>query len=118
MRRHWVYSGHYPRIFVAPKNARNAETKRWSGAVIAIVARELEEKATTATMMAACVTGSIMILKANFMPGADGKWGNVTIDSREIVSEGACMRGRKPGIITMTKVGAAESPWFLVWVKI
>jgi hypothetical protein len=26
-RRHWVYSGHYPRIFVAPKNARNAETK-------------------------------------------------------------------------------------------
>jgi hypothetical protein len=32
-RRHWVYSGHYPRIFVAPKNARNAETKHWSGAV-------------------------------------------------------------------------------------
>ncbi len=31
--RHWVYSGHYPRIFVAPKNARNAETKRGSGAV-------------------------------------------------------------------------------------
>jgi hypothetical protein len=31
--RHWVYSGHCPRIFVAPKNARNAETKRWSGAV-------------------------------------------------------------------------------------
>jgi hypothetical protein len=32
-RRHWVYSGHYPRIFVAPKNTRNAETKRRSGAV-------------------------------------------------------------------------------------
>ena len=32
-RRHWVYSGHYPRIFVAPKNAQNAETKRRSGAV-------------------------------------------------------------------------------------
>ncbi len=31
--RHWVYSGHYPRIFVAPKNAQNAETKHWSGAV-------------------------------------------------------------------------------------
>jgi hypothetical protein len=31
--RHWVYSGHYPRIFVAPKNARNAETKCQSGAV-------------------------------------------------------------------------------------
>jgi hypothetical protein len=32
-RRHWVYSGQHPRIFVAPKNAQNAETKRWSGAV-------------------------------------------------------------------------------------
>jgi hypothetical protein len=32
-RGHWVYSGHYPRIFVAPKNARSTETKRWSGAV-------------------------------------------------------------------------------------
>ncbi len=31
--RHWLYSGHYPRMFVAPKNARNAETKRQSGAV-------------------------------------------------------------------------------------
>jgi hypothetical protein len=31
--RHRVYSGHYPRIFVAPKNAPNAETKRQSGAV-------------------------------------------------------------------------------------
>jgi hypothetical protein len=28
-----VYPGHYPRIFVAPKNAQNAETKRQSGAV-------------------------------------------------------------------------------------
>ncbi len=31
--RHWVYSGHYPRIFVAPKNAQNAETKHQPGAV-------------------------------------------------------------------------------------
>jgi hypothetical protein len=28
-----VYSGHYPRIFGAPKNAQKAETKRQSGAV-------------------------------------------------------------------------------------
>ncbi len=27
-----MYSGHYPRIFVAPKNAQNAETKHQSGA--------------------------------------------------------------------------------------
>jgi hypothetical protein len=32
-RRYWVYSEHYPRIFVALKNARNAETKHRSGAV-------------------------------------------------------------------------------------
>ncbi len=31
--RHWVYSGHYPRIFVGPNNARNTETKRRLGAV-------------------------------------------------------------------------------------
>jgi hypothetical protein len=31
--RDWVYFGHCPRIFVAPKNAQNAETKCWSGAV-------------------------------------------------------------------------------------
>ncbi len=32
-RRHWVYSGHYTGTFVAPKNARNAETKHRSGAI-------------------------------------------------------------------------------------
>jgi hypothetical protein len=31
--RHWVYSGHYPRIFVAPMNAQNAETNHRSRAV-------------------------------------------------------------------------------------
>ncbi len=70
-----------------------------------------------ARMMAACVTSSIFILKANFMPRADGKGGEVTIDSRESVGEGVCVRGRKPGTITTTKVRAAESPWFLMWEK-
>jgi hypothetical protein len=28
-----LYSGHYSRVFVAPANARNAETKHQSGAV-------------------------------------------------------------------------------------
>jgi hypothetical protein len=40
---------------------------------IAIVAREPEETAMTATMMAACIAGSDFISKENFMPGADGK---------------------------------------------
>jgi hypothetical protein len=71
----------------------------------------------TATMMAACITGSVFISKANFMPGPDGKGGNATMDSRESVGEGAHMRGRKPGTITMTKVRVAESPWFLVRAK-
>ena len=39
------------------------------------MASEPEEKAITATMMAACVTGSVFILKANFMPGASDKGG-------------------------------------------
>jgi hypothetical protein len=80
--------------------------------------REPEEKATTATKMAACITGSGFISKANFMPGADGKGGNVTMNLRESVSQGARVRGRKPGTIMATKVRAAESPWFLVRAKI
>jgi hypothetical protein len=71
-----------------------------------------------ATMMAACVTDSVFILKANFMPGADGEGGNVNMDSRESVGESARVRERKPpGTITMTEVRAAESPWFLVWAN-
>ncbi len=31
--RHWLYSGHYSRVFAAPANVQNAETKRQSGAV-------------------------------------------------------------------------------------
>jgi hypothetical protein len=31
--RRGLYSGHYSRVFAAPKNAQNAETKHWSGAV-------------------------------------------------------------------------------------
>jgi hypothetical protein len=34
---HRVYSEHYPRIFVAPKNARSAETKRQSGAILILL---------------------------------------------------------------------------------
>jgi hypothetical protein len=31
--RHGLYFGHYSRVFVAPENAQNAETKHQSGAV-------------------------------------------------------------------------------------
>jgi hypothetical protein len=37
---------------------------------IAIVVREQEENATTPMMIAACVTGSVLILKTIFMPQA------------------------------------------------
>jgi hypothetical protein len=33
VRRHGLYSGHYSRVFIAPKNAKNTETKHWSGTV-------------------------------------------------------------------------------------
>ena len=39
------------------------------------MASEPEEKAITGMMMAACVTGLVFILKANFMPGASGEGG-------------------------------------------
>jgi hypothetical protein len=68
-------------------------------------------------MMAACITSSVFISKKNFMPGADGKGGNVTMDLRESVGEGARVSGRKHGTITTTKVRAAEYPWFLVRAK-
>ncbi len=35
--RHWEYSRHYSRIFVTPKNAQNAETKRLLGAVLVLL---------------------------------------------------------------------------------
>ncbi len=59
---------------------------------------------TTAIMLAACVTGSVFISKANFMPKAGGKGGNVKMNSRDSGSEGAHVRGRKPGTIPTIKV--------------
>ncbi len=40
-----------------------------------MVVREQEEKAMTVAMIAACITVSVFILKANFMPGASSEGG-------------------------------------------
>ena len=64
---------------------------------MAIVAREPEEKAMTATMVDACVTGSAFILKANFIGRASGKGGDGRKVSKERVCKGACVRGRNCG---------------------
>ena len=70
---------------------------------MAIVAREPEEKAMTATMMDACVTGSVFISKANFSGRASGKGG-----------DGRSLRERKElWTKTTTDVRAADSPWFI-----
>ncbi len=69
-------------------------------------------------MMAACIVGLDFISKANFMPQADSKEGDGTMDSSESVSEGVPMRGRKPGTIMTTKVRVSESLGFLVRAKI
>jgi hypothetical protein len=37
VRKHGLYPGHYSRIFVLPKNAQNAETKRQLRAVLIIL---------------------------------------------------------------------------------
>ena len=97
--------------------ARTTEQMTLTGglwAYITIMAKEPEEKATTAMMMAACVTGSVFISKANFICGASGDGGEVGKGSRKRVCEGARSRERKePGIITTTEVRAMESPWFI-----
>ncbi len=41
--------------------------------MIAIDASEMEENATTGMMIAACVTGLVLISKANFMPSSDSE---------------------------------------------
>ncbi len=50
-RRHWVYSGHYPKKFIAPKNAQNAETKHWSGAVPILLLALLASMTSTYTSL-------------------------------------------------------------------
>ena len=39
---------------------------------IPTVAKEPDDKATTVSIMAACITGSVLILKANFIHRASG----------------------------------------------
>ncbi len=61
---------------------------------MAIVAREPEEKAMMVTMIDAWVTGSVFILKANFITGASGEGGDGRKGSKERVCKGARARGR------------------------
>ena len=79
----------------------------------AILARETEEKATTATMMVACVTGSVFILKAHFMPGVNGKGGDSRTGLRESVCKSARESTRELWTITTTEFMVMESPWFI-----
>ena len=72
---------------------------------MAIVAREREEKAMTATMMEACVTGSIFISKANFIRGASGEGWNGRKGLKERVCKSACVRGRNHGQKRRPKLG-------------
>ncbi len=74
-------------------------------ASMAIVAREPEEKVMTAMMMEACVTGSVFILKANFIGGASGEGWNGRKGSKERVCKGVCMRGRNHGQKQQPKLG-------------
>ncbi len=68
--RHWVYSGHDPRIFVAPKNAQNAETKCWSGAVpIPLLALSVSTTSTYTSLGALQeLTPRPQLLKASGLP--------------------------------------------------
>ena len=86
---------------------------------MAIVAREPEEKAMTATMMDACVcvTGSVFISKANFIGGASGEGGDGRKGSKERVCKGARVRGRNRGQKRRPKLGRRILHGASVWAK-
>jgi len=86
---------------------------------MAIITRKPEEKAMTATMMEACVTGSVFISKANFIEGASSEGGDGRKGSKERVCKGAGVRGRNRGQKQRPKLGQ----WIRhgsssVWAKI
>ncbi len=69
------------------------------------------------TMMDACVTGSIFILKANFIGRASGKGGDGRKSSKERVCKGACVRGRNCGQKRRPTLGQRILHGSSVWAK-
>jgi hypothetical protein len=64
-------------------------------------------------MIAACVTGLVLISKANFMPSSDGEDHKKKKNLRKR-AENARARGRNPGSVLTAEVTAMAPPWFLV----
>ncbi len=65
-------------------------------------------------MIAAWVTGSDLILKANFMPPSNGNLSKHEEELEEEGREGARAKERNPGTVTMAEVMATAPPWFVV----
>ena len=73
--------------------------------------------AMTATMMDACITGSVFISKAKIIGGASGKGGDGRKGSKERVCIDARVRGRNRGQKRQPKLGRRILHGSSVWVK-
>ncbi len=85
-RRHWVYSGHYPGTFVAPKNAQNSETKRWSGAVPILLLAFLASTTSAYTSLG-------VLQELNPQPQLHKRWSNHSATSAVGKTCSFCKRG-------------------------
>jgi hypothetical protein len=65
-------------------------------------------------MIVAWVTGSVLILKANFMPPSNGDLSKNREELEEEGREGARAKRRNPGIVPTAEVTAMAPPWFVV----
>ncbi len=65
-------------------------------------------------MIAAWVTGSVLILKANFKPLSNGNLSKNKEELEKEGREGSRAKGRNPGTVPMAEVTATAPPWFVV----
>jgi hypothetical protein len=80
--------------------------------VDAINAREPKANVTMPMMIAACVTGSVLILKANFMPPSNGDISEKEEVFEDEVGEGTHTKGRNPGTVPMAEVTTTAPPCY------
>jgi hypothetical protein len=82
--------------------------------LIVINAREPVANATMPMMIAAWVTSSVLISKANFMPPSDRDLSKNEEKLEEEGVEGAHAKGRNPGTVPTAEVTATAPLWFVV----
>jgi hypothetical protein len=79
-----------------------------------IVAKAPEEVNATAMTTAAWRVGSVLILNANFMPGACGEGENHVKNCEKCAGEGRSCKRREPGTMQLAKVTAMALTYDLI----